>query len=120
MSVQAYGCNEKQLRRLQRVCGIREGASPLDRQYLFNVYLHPSSSYKGGRVLVLLSCLCCMTLPPASAARFWDARGGERVCKTSTHQFADTLSGFDRQVIILQGTQKAACSVGERSPIASW
>lgn len=45
--VQAYGCSEKQLSRLQRVCGIREGATPLDRQYLFNVYSHPSSSYKG-------------------------------------------------------------------------
>lgn len=45
--LQAYGCTEKQLKRLQRVCGIRESARPLDRQYLFNVYTHPSSSYKG-------------------------------------------------------------------------
>ncbi len=44
---QAYGCGEKQLNRLQRVCGIRDDATPLDRQYLFNVYSHPSSSYKG-------------------------------------------------------------------------
>lgn len=44
---QSYGCTDKQLKRLQRVCGIREGARPLDRQYLFNVYTHPSSSYKG-------------------------------------------------------------------------
>lgn len=46
-ALQSYGCTDKQLKRLQRVCGIREGARPLDRQYLFNVYTHPSSSYKG-------------------------------------------------------------------------
>lgn len=52
LRLQAYGCTEKQLHRLQRVCGIRESARPLDRQYLFNVYTHPSSSYKGAHCTI--------------------------------------------------------------------
>mmetsp|Transcript_16470 Transcript_16470/g.49327 ORF Transcript_16470/g.49327 Transcript_16470/m.49327 type:complete len:505 (+) Transcript_16470:419-1933(+) len=45
--VKEHGCGDKQLKRLVRSCGIRPDASPLDRQFLFNVYMHPSSSFKG-------------------------------------------------------------------------
>ncbi len=47
-AAQEYGCDDKQLVRLARSCGIRPDAAPLDRQYLFTVYTHPSSSFKGG------------------------------------------------------------------------
>lgn len=62
-ALQSYGCTDKQLKRLQRVCGIREGARPLDRQYLFNVYTHPSSSYKGAAMTAAVSVeLCCISM----------------------------------------------------------
>lgn len=53
--VQEHGCGDKQLKRLVRSCGIRPDASPLDRQFLFNVYMHPSSSFKGAPILAKLS-----------------------------------------------------------------
>lgn len=47
MCMQEHGCGERQLKRLGGMCGIRHDAAPLDRQFLFNVYTHPSASYKG-------------------------------------------------------------------------
>lgn len=44
---QKGGCSESRVREIQLECGIQEGASVLDRQFLFTVYLHPHKDYAG-------------------------------------------------------------------------
>lgn len=45
--IKEQGCTARSLKLLESSCGIRPEAPPLDRQFLFNVYTHPSAGYKG-------------------------------------------------------------------------